>query len=88
MKIAIDAAASEFYKDGVYDVDGKDMSSEQLTDYYSELIEKYPFVSIEDSHSEDDWDGFKGMYEKMGDKMQLVGDHLGSQVVLFDGESW
>lgn len=76
MQIAIDAAASEFYKDGQYDVDGKMLSSSELTEYYVQLTEKYPLVSIEDSHHEDDWEGFTEMAEKTGDTMQLVGDDL------------
>ena len=76
VQLAIDAAASEFFSDGKYNIDGKKISSDELTDYYIKLTKKYPLVSIEDSHSEDDWDGFKGMFEKMGDKMQLMGDDL------------
>ncbi|MDD5469841.1 MAG: phosphopyruvate hydratase [Candidatus Peribacteraceae bacterium] len=76
IQIAIDAAASEFCKDGVYHVDGRELSSSQLTEYYAELIDRYPFVSIEDSHSEDDWEGFSGMTAALGGKVQLVGDDL------------
>ena len=76
MKLAIDAAASEFYKDGVYHIDGKTLSSMDLVSYYEELCKKYPIVSIEDSHSEDDWAGFCAMAERMGTTIQLVGDDL------------
>jgi enolase len=76
MQIAIDAAASEFAKNGKYNVDGKMLSSSELTAYYRDLVAKYPFVSIEDSHSEDDWEGFVEMAKVMGDAMQLVGDDL------------
>ena len=76
MQIGIDAAASEFYSDGSYDVDGKQLSSSELTDFYVELVGAYPFVSIEDSHSEDDWEGFTELTGKVGDKVQLVGDDL------------
>ncbi|MBT3293172.1 phosphopyruvate hydratase [Candidatus Peregrinibacteria bacterium] len=76
ISIAIDAAASEFFVDGKYDVDGKKLSSSELTEYYSELVNKYPLVIIEDSHNEDDWDGFTEMMTKMGDNVQLVGDDL------------
>ncbi len=76
MKLAIDAAASEFYKDGKYAIDGKTLSSEELVAYYTELCAKYPIVSIEDSHSEDDWEGFQSMVQKLGTKIQLVGDDL------------
>lgn len=76
MKLAIDAAASEFYKDGTYTLDGKQISSEELTAYYADLSHKYPIASIEDSHSEDDWAGFQAMMQKLGDRVQLVGDDL------------
>lgn len=76
VKLAIDAAASEFHKDGVYTIDGKQLSSAELTDYYVDLCAKFPIVSIEDSHSEDDWDGFQSMMQKLGDRVQLVGDDL------------
>jgi len=76
MKLAIDAAATEFYKDGSYTVDGKKLSAQELTEFYGELTDRYPLVSIEDSHSEDDWDGFAAMQEALGDRVQLVGDDL------------
>lgn len=76
MSIAIDAAASEFCSDGSYSVDGKTLSSSELTSYYLDLAKKYPFVSIEDSHHEEDWDGFAQMAASIGDRVQLVGDDL------------
>ncbi len=76
VQLALDCAASEFYKDGVYTVDGKKMSSGELVDFYGQLLKKYPIVSIEDSHSEDDWDGFALMQKKFGPTVQLVGDDL------------
>jgi len=76
VKLAIDAAASEFYQDGSYAIDGGNISSEELTAFYEALTSEYPLVSIEDSHSEDDWDGFTAMAERMGDHIQLVGDDL------------
>lgn len=76
VQLALDCAASEFYKDGVYTVDGKKMKSAELVDFYGTLLKKYPIVSIEDSHSEDDWDGFALMQKKYGSKTQLVGDDL------------
>jgi enolase len=76
VQIAIDAAASEFYAGGTYNVDSKKMSSAELTDYYALLCDRYPLISIEDSHSEDDWEGFQGMQKALGDKVQLVGDDL------------
>lgn len=76
VQLGIDAAASEFYSDGMYAVDGKELESGGLTDYYLDLAQQYPLVTIEDSHSEDDWDGFAGMMQKAGKTMQLVGDDL------------
>jgi len=76
VQIGIDAAASEFYKDGKYDVDGRMMTSSELTEYYVSLCDTYPLVSIEDSHSEDDWDGFADLTAKIGGSRQLVGDDL------------
>jgi enolase len=76
VKLAIDCAASEFYDKGVYTVDGKKLTSPELTTFYAGLVDRYPIVSIEDSHSEDDWDGFKEMQKTMGKGIQLVGDDL------------
>ncbi len=76
MQLAIDAAASEFYKDGAYHIDGKVLNSSELTAYYEALCAKYPIVSIEDSHAEDDWAGFQEMVAKLGHKVQIVGDDL------------
>ena len=76
VKLALDCAASEYYKNGKYEVDGKVLSSAELVDFYGALIAKYPIVSIEDSHAEDDWEGFALMQQKFGDKVQLVGDDL------------
>jgi len=76
--IALDVAASELVKDGGYRLDSEDrtISSEELVDYYVMLCEKYPIVSIEDGLSEDDWDGWKVLTEKLASKVQLVGDDL------------
>jgi enolase len=76
--IALDVAASELVADGGYRLDSEDrtISSEELVDYYVMLCEKYPIVSIEDGLSEDDWDGWKVLTEKLADKVQLVGDDL------------
>lgn len=76
VRLAIDAAASEFYKDGSYLLDGNELTSEALTARYVELAAAYPLVSIEDSHSEDDWEGFEAMCSTIGASMQLVGDDL------------
>ena len=76
--IAMDPASSEFYKNGKYELvgEGKSLTSAEMVDYYVALCEKYPIVSIEDGLAEDDWDGFKLMTEKLGDKIQIVGDDL------------
>ena len=76
VKLGIDAAASEFYTDGTYLLDGKKLSSAELTQYYEALSKEFPIVSIEDSHSEDDWEGFQSMVTALGDRLQLVGDDL------------
>ncbi len=76
VKIAIDVAASEFFSNGVYHVDGKEMTTDQLIDFYVELVSKYPIISIEDPVDENDWEGFQKVTELLGDKVQLVGDDL------------
>jgi enolase len=75
---ALDAAASEFYSDGVYRLAGEDreLSSAEMVDYYAELSEKYPILSIEDGLDEDDWEGWSALTKKIGDRVQLVGDDL------------
>ncbi|HZK18970.1 MAG TPA: phosphopyruvate hydratase [Clostridia bacterium] len=76
--LALDAAASEFYKDGKYRLEGEGVafSAEELVDFYARLVEKYPIVSIEDGLAEDDWDGWHLMTQKLGKKIQIVGDDL------------
>ena len=76
--LALDCASSEFYKDGVYDMsgEGKRFSAEQFADYLADLSERYPILSIEDGMDESDWDGWKVLTDKIGDKVQLVGDDL------------
>jgi len=76
--IALDVAASELVVDGGYRLESENrtVSSEELVAYYEDLCAKYPIVSIEDGLGEDDWDGFKLMTEKLGDKIQIVGDDL------------
>ncbi len=76
VKIAIDVAASEFYEDGVYHVDGKEMTTDELINFYKELVNTYPIISIEDPVDENDWQGFRKITEELGDKIQLVGDDL------------
>jgi enolase len=78
INIALDAASSEFYKDGKYVLagEGKTLTSEEMVAFYENLIKKYPIVSIEDGLAENDWDGWKILTEKLGNKIQLVGDDL------------
>ena len=78
IKLALDVASSEWYKDGKYTLPKRDktMTAEQLIEYYSELVSKYPVISIEDGLSENDWEGWQKLTEKLGNKIQLVGDDL------------
>ncbi|MDR1515272.1 MAG: phosphopyruvate hydratase [Synergistaceae bacterium] len=78
ISLAMDVAASEFYKDGVYNLEGegRKLEARELADYYEELCGKYPIVSIEDGMSEEDWDGWALLTKKLGGKIQLVGDDL------------
>lgn len=76
--LAIDAASSEFYKDGKYELagEGKTKTATEMVDFYEELVNKYPIISIEDGLAEEDWDGWKVLTERLGKKVQLVGDDL------------
>ncbi len=78
ISIAIDPAASEFYNNGKYNLkaENRALTSEEMVDYYIDLVEKYPIVSIEDGLAEEDWDGWKIMNEKLGKKIQIVGDDI------------
>ncbi len=78
VNFALDVAASEFYENGIYNLEGagKKFNTDQFIDYYQTLLDKYPIVSIEDPVDENDWEGFKKMTERYGDKIQLVGDDL------------
>ena len=78
VSIALDAASSEFYKDGKYILAGENrsLSAEEMVEYYASLVEKYPIVSLEDGMAEEDWEGWKLLTEKLGNKIQLVGDDL------------
>ena len=78
VSIAIDVAASEFYEDGKYVLAGENRSltTKELIDFYEELVNKYPIISIEDPVDENDWEGFRLITERLGDKVQLVGDDL------------
>lgn len=76
--LALDAASSEFYKDGKYELkgEGKSLTSAELVDYWANLVANYPIISIEDGMDEDDWDGWKLLTDAIGHKCQLVGDDL------------
>ena len=74
--LALDVASSEFFSDGVYSFEGEKRTAEQMADYYAELVDKYPLVSIEDPLDENDWDGWIAITEKLGNRVQLVGDDL------------
>ncbi|KAF4406376.1 phosphopyruvate hydratase [Streptomyces sp. Ru87] len=74
--LALDVAATEFYKDGLYTFEGKSLSASEMTAYYAELVAAYPLVSIEDPLNEEDWEGWKSLTEQLGDKVQIVGDDL------------
>lgn len=76
--LAIDVAASEFYKDGMYvlEGEGKSLTTNELIDFYEELVNKYPIISIEDPVDENDWEGFSLITKRLGDRIQLVGDDL------------
>ena len=78
VKLAIDVAASEFYKDGKYVLAGENRSltTEELINFYEELVNTYPIISIEDPVDENDWEGFRLITERLGDRIQLVGDDL------------
>ncbi|WP_342022385.1 phosphopyruvate hydratase [Arthrobacter citreus] len=74
--LALDVAASEFFKDGSYLFEGTSRSAEEMSAYYEELVRDYPLVSIEDPLDEEDWDGWKTLTASIGDKVQIVGDDL------------
>ena len=76
--MGIDVAASEFYKDGKYELvgEGRSLTTDELIDFYEELVTKYPIISIEDPVDENDWEGFTKITERLGDRIQLVGDDL------------
>ncbi|MGN6204711.1 phosphopyruvate hydratase [Humibacter sp.] len=74
--LGLDAAATEFFDDGVYTLDKKQWSAPELIDYYADLVDSYPIVTIEDGLAEDDWENWQLLTEKLGKKIQLVGDDL------------
>ncbi|HLT20578.1 MAG TPA: phosphopyruvate hydratase [Thermomicrobiales bacterium] len=76
--IALDPASTEFFKDGQYTLsgEGRSFDTDGLIDWYADAVERFPIISIEDGLSEDDWDGWRKLTERMGDRVQLVGDDL------------
>ena len=76
ISLALDAAASEFHKDGVYMIEGNSLTNTEMSDYLVDLTDSYPIVSIEDGLAEDDWEGWKYLTSKINDSTQLVGDDL------------
>jgi enolase len=74
--LAMDVAATEFYKDGSYEFEGSKLSAQEMISYYKGLVDSYPLVSIEDPLAEDDWDGWQSITEVLGERVQLVGDDL------------
>ena len=74
--LALDVAASEFYKDGAYSFEGKSRSSQEMAQYYASLVDAYPIISIEDPMDEEDWDGWLEVTQLLGARTQIVGDDL------------
>jgi len=74
--IALDPAATEFFHDGCYRVDGGELDGGALSDLYARLADRFPLVSVEDGLAEDEWDGWRALTERLGDRLQLVGDDL------------
>ena len=74
--LALDVASTEFYTDGAYQFEGRSRTADEMIAYYTDLLEKYPLVSIEDPLDENDWDGWKSLTDALGDRVQLVGDDL------------
>ena len=76
VSIGLDVASSEFYSDGMYKFEGQTLTADQMIEFYADLIEKYPIISIEDALAEEDWENWKKLTVKIGEKCQLVGDDL------------
>jgi enolase len=74
--IALDPASSEFFSDGRYRFEGRELAPEEMADFYADLADRFPLVSLEDGNAEDDWDGWRATTERLGDRLQLVGDDL------------
>ena len=76
MAIALDPASTEFFGDGVYRFEGREADGTVMADFYAGLAERYPLVSVEDGVAEDDWAAWRALTERIGDRVQLVGDDL------------
>ena len=78
VSLALDPAASEFYEGGMYRLrrEGRQLEAEAMVEYWAKWVEQYPIVSLEDGMAQDDWAGWKSLYRKLGDRLQLVGDDL------------
>jgi enolase len=74
--LALDVAATELYREGQYNLEGRELSSGEMVDYLAGLVDKYPLVSVEDGMAENDWDGWNALTERLGRKVQLVGDDV------------
>jgi enolase len=74
--IALDPASSEFFSDGRYRFEGRELAPEEMPDFYASLADRFPLVSLEDGNAEDDWDGWHATTERLGDRLQLVGDDV------------
>lgn len=74
--LALDVAATEMYENGAYKIDGKELSSIQMVEYYTNLVDKYPLISIEDGLDENDWEGWSALTKALGERVQLIGDDL------------
>ena len=74
--LALDVAATEFHRDGAYQLEGRSLGATGMVDFYEELVDAYPIVSIEDGLSEDDWEGWSQLTERLGSRCQLVGDDI------------
>jgi len=74
--IALDPASSEFFSDGRYRFEGRELEPEEMAGFYGDLADRFPLVSLEDGNAEDDWDGWRAATERLGDRLQLVGDDI------------
>jgi enolase len=74
--IALDPASSEFFSDGSYRFEGRELAPEEMAGFYAGLAERFPLVSLEDGNAEDDWDGWRATTERLGDRLQLIGDDI------------